>query len=153
MKNENLDFERDYLVKDFTPQIRLLHHMINNILFPKVCRLDFVGQRDLNIMYNILAEKPPNLSNMIMYYMMDQKNRKSGSLPYGMLLTELFENVEIDLSNEASQKLNHGDTQNEKSLKRMGFIKVKGIWLHKDKHASTSKPDEEPNEECILSYP
>ena len=33
----------------------------------------------------------------------------------------------------------------------MGFIKVKEIWLHKDKHASTSKPNEELNEECIPS--
>ena len=43
IKNENLDFERDYLVKEFTSQIRLLHHMINMIFFPKVGRLDFVG--------------------------------------------------------------------------------------------------------------
>ena len=113
--------------------------------------MNFVGQRDLNIIYHILLEKRTDLSRMIMSYMMDQKNRKPSSLSYGMLLTELFENVEIDLSNEASRKLNHSNTYNEKSLKRMGFIKVKEIWLHKDKHASTSKPDEESNEECIPS--
>ena len=44
LKNENLDFERDYLVRDYTSQIRLLHHIVNKIFFPKVGRLDFVGQ-------------------------------------------------------------------------------------------------------------
>ena len=68
-----------------------------------------------------------------------------------MLLTELFENVEIDLSNKVFQKLIHSDTYNEKSMKRMGFIKVEDIWLHKVIHASTSKPKEEPNEKWIPS--
>ena len=103
MDNENLDFKRDYLVGDFAPQIRLLHHIVNKIFFSKVGRMDFVGIRDLNIMYHILLEKPTDLSKMIMSYMLDQKNRKSSSLPYGMLLTELFENTKIDLSNEVSQ--------------------------------------------------
>ena len=64
--------------------------------------------------------------------MIDQKNRKSGSLPYGMLLIVLFENAEIDLTNEVSQNLIHSDTYNEKSLRRMGFIKVEGTWLYKE---------------------
>ena len=68
-----------------------------------------------------------------------------------MLLTELFENAEIDLSNDVSQKLIHSDTYNEKNLKRMRFIKVEGIWLHKDIHASTSKSKEESNEKWISS--
>ena len=33
MNNENLDFEKDYLVGDLTPQIRLLHHIVNKIFF------------------------------------------------------------------------------------------------------------------------
>ena len=127
MDNENLDFERDYLVEDFTPQIRPLHHIANKIFFLKVGRMDFVGQWDLNIMYHILLEKPTDLSRMIMSYMMDQKNRKSDSLPYIMLLIELFENAEIDLSIEVSQKLIHSDIYSEKSLKRMGFIKIEGL--------------------------
>ena len=44
MKNENLDFEKDYLFRDFTPQMRLLHHVVNKIFFLKVGRFDFVGQ-------------------------------------------------------------------------------------------------------------
>ena len=44
MDNENLNFERDYLVGDFTPQVRLLHHIVNKIFFLKVDRMDFVSQ-------------------------------------------------------------------------------------------------------------
>ena len=39
----------------------------------------------------------------------------------------------------------------EKSLKRMGFIEIEGIWVHKDIHANTSKPKEESNEKWISS--
>ena len=42
--NENLDFERDYFVRDFTPKTRPLHHIINKIFFPKFTRIDFVSQ-------------------------------------------------------------------------------------------------------------
>ena len=44
MKNKHLDFERDYHVRDFTPQIWLLHHIVNKIFFLKVDRFYFVGQ-------------------------------------------------------------------------------------------------------------
>ena len=47
-----------------------------------------------------MMEKSTNLSRMIMFHMVDQLKRKSDSLPYGMLLTILFENAEIELSNE-----------------------------------------------------
>ena len=44
MKNENLDFEKDYLVRDFTLQMRLIHHIVNKTFFSKVDRFDFVSQ-------------------------------------------------------------------------------------------------------------
>ena len=34
----------------------------------------------------------------------------------------------------------------------MRFIKSKGIWVHKDIHADTSKLEEESNERWIPSY-
>ena len=124
LDNENVDNEKNYFIKDLTPQIRLLHHIINKIFFPKIGRLDFVAQQDLYIMYHIMMEKPINLSGMIMSHMVDQLKRKSGSLPYGMLLTILFENTEIEVSNEVSQELLHSVTYNKKSLRRMGYVKV-----------------------------
>ena len=93
-------------------------------------------------------ETPTNLSRMIMSYMVDQMNRKSGSLSYGMLLTILFENAGIDLTNEASQNLIHSNTYNDKSLRRMGFINVKDIWLYKEsKYGTLRIIEEEPNED------
>ena len=84
------------------------------------------------IMYHILIKKSINLFGMIMSHMVDQMNRKSGSLPYGMLLTVLFENAKIDLTNEVSQNLIHSNTYNDKILRRMGFIKVEDIWIHRE---------------------
>ena len=97
--------------------MRLLHHIANKIFFSKIGRLDFVGQWDLCIMYHIIIEKPIDLSRMIISYMMDQLKRKSGCLPYGMLLIELLESAYIEVSNEVSQELLHSDTDNKNSLK------------------------------------
>ena len=97
-------------------------------------------------------EKPINLSRMIMSHMVDQMKRKSGSLSYGMVLTILFENTEIDLSNEISQKLLHSDTYNKKSLRRMGYIKVEDQWICRESQIGTLNiTKEEPKEEWIPS--
>ena len=42
--NENVNTKKDYFIRDLTSQIRLLHHIINKIFFPKISRLDFVAQ-------------------------------------------------------------------------------------------------------------
>ena len=97
-----------------------------------------------------MMETPTNLCGMIITHIVDQRNRKSGSLSYGMLLTILFENVGIDLTNEASQNMIHSDTYNDKSLRRMGFIKVDDMWLHKESKSGTSRTTiEEPHEEWM----
>ena len=43
MDNENVNTEKDYFIRDFTPQMRLLHHIVNKIFFLKVGGFDFVG--------------------------------------------------------------------------------------------------------------
>ena len=35
MENENIDTEKDYFIRYFTPQMRLLHHIVNKIFFFK----------------------------------------------------------------------------------------------------------------------
>ena len=132
MDDENIKTEKDYFIKDFTPQMRLLHHIVNKIFFLKIGRFDIVNQRDLYIMYHIMMEKSTNFSKMIISHMVDQMNRKSGSLSYGMLLTVLFENAEIDFTNEVSQRLIHNDTYNKKSLRRMRFVKIEDLWIHRE---------------------
>ena len=79
-----------------------------------------------------MMEKPINLLAMIISHMVDQMNRNLGSLSYGMLLTILFENAEIDLSNKISQKLLHSDTYNKKSWRRMGFVKIEDMWIYRE---------------------
>ena len=97
-------------------------------------------------------EKPINLLGMIMSHMVDQMNRKSGSLSYGMFLTILFENAEIDFTNKFSQRLIHSDTYNKKSLRRMKFVKVENKWIHRESQTRTSNiTKEELKEEWIPS--
>ena len=105
MNNEDIDIDKDYFIRYFSPQMRLLHHIVNKIFFPKIDRFDFVTQRDIYIMYHILLKKLTNLFEMIMSHMVDQMNRESGLLSCGMLLTIQFENAKIDLINEVFQSL------------------------------------------------
>ena len=68
------------------------------------------------------------------------------------LFSYSVENTEIDLKNEVSQNSIYSDTYNEKSPRRMRFVKVEDIWLHKELQASTPRPTEEkPNVEWIPS--
>ena len=67
-----------------------------------------------------------------------------------MVLTFLFENAEIDLSNKISQKLLHSDTYNKKGLRRMGYVKVEDQWICRESQIGTSNiTKEEPKEDWI----
>ena len=82
---------------------------------------------------------------MIMSHMVDQMKRKTGSLPYGMLLPKIFEDAQIDISNEASQNFIYSDTYNKNSLRRMGSVKVEKQWICRESQVGISK--DEPREE------
>ena len=66
MDNENVQTEKDNFSRDFTPQMRLLHYIVNKICFSNIGRLNFVTQRDLYMMYHVIMKKPTNLSGTIM---------------------------------------------------------------------------------------
>ena len=147
LDNKNMEIEKNYFSRDLTPEMRLLHHIANKIFFLKIGRLDFVGQRDLCIMYYIIMEKPTNLSGMIMSHMMDQLKKKLGSLPNEMLLTELFEDAATDGSNEVSQILLHYDTYNKNCLRRMKYVKIKDQWICRESKSGASSFTKEERKE------
>ena len=52
-------------------------------------------------------------------------------LPYGMVFTLLFQDANIDLTEEDEKALHHTNTYSAKSLQRMGYHFSDGSWKKK----------------------
>lgn len=124
---------QDVFANQLPPEMRLLHHIINRILFPKIGQFDYVFEQDILVMYHISEVIPLNLSGLMIRYMDELGNRKRASLPYDMVLTLLFLEHGINLEGKTSKGLLHTDTYNDRSLHRMGFIKVEVNGYTKEK--------------------
>ena len=55
-----------------------------------------------------------------------------------MLLSEFFENVGLEVSNEVTQILLNSDTYDKNSLKRMGYVKIENHWICRESKIDTS---------------
>ena len=47
-----------------TTKMRLLHHIVSRIFFPKMERFDWVTAKDVVVMYYLIQERPMNLPYM-----------------------------------------------------------------------------------------
>ncbi|XP_038972044.1 uncharacterized protein LOC120104630 [Phoenix dactylifera] len=122
---------------------RLLHHIVSRILFSKTGRFDFVSERDILVIFHILNGSPLSLPHLIIRHMVESASRARASLPYGMLLTLVFEEFGVNTEGEPSTTLGHWDTYNDRSLHRMGFRKKDGQWIRKDEGKSSACHREE----------
>ena len=61
--------------------------------------------------------------------------RAKPALPYGIFLTMVFQDFGANLKGEQSKMLQHYDTYNEKSLKRVKYKKIDG---HVEKYVPKS---------------
>ena len=103
-------------------EMRLLHNIIERILFPKVGRFDFIFERDLILMHSIIEGIPINLPQMIVSYICAVASKAHSSLPYRMLLTLIFRRFRVVILDEKPKKLLiHTDEYNARTLQRMGF--------------------------------
>ena len=125
-------------------EIRLLHHIISRIIFPKTGRFDWVTERDVSLMYFLINGIKVNLPCMMLLQISEVLNKSKGCMPYGMFFTLVFTEFGINLNGEASKKLQHTDYYNSKSLHRMGFVKAAGRWVKKT--SGIQIMEEEPQE-------
>ena len=76
--------------KDLSVEMRLLHHMIFMIFFPREGRYDLMTGRDICLMHYVVFESPLNLPFRMIDAMREALNRYKDRLPYGMALTVIF---------------------------------------------------------------
>ena len=96
-------------------------------------------------MRHILEQKSINLPRMIMNYMWEATTKKHLSLPYGMVLTQLFKEFRVpNHEDDPKRALRHTDVYNLATLKRMGFHKVNNEWTRKFKQIEKVQHVEKP---------
>ena len=76
--------------------------------------------------------------------MQEIKMRAKPALPYCMFLTMMFHDFGVGVVGELCKILQHYDIYNEKSMKRMGFLKIEGQWVREG--------EEEKVEVCRSPY-
>lgn len=113
-------------------ELRLLHNICSRLLFPKTGRFEYVSERNIIVMDSVITGRPINLPGMMIWYMAESANKKRATLPYGMILTRVFQSQGvIILDNELKKSLRHTYYYNKATLHRMGFLKIRGSWIRK----------------------
>ena len=88
-----------------SPEMRLLHSIVTHILFLKINRFDFLFERDIIIMHCILVVYPFNLPKLMISYMIEGSTKKNACLPYDMILTLIFKEFGVPISDEEPKRL------------------------------------------------
>ncbi|KAF2305864.1 hypothetical protein GH714_008490 [Hevea brasiliensis] len=115
-------------------EMRLLHHMVVHIILPRKRNFNHVSSMDLLIVWHILQGKPFNLPFALLSHMIACSEKKNSYLPYGMILTSIFNNFKVSLEEEAGVELKGLDIYNEVTLHKMGYVKgERGWFLKQDK--------------------
>ena len=80
-------------------------------------------------MHCILEEHPLNLPKLMISHMIEGSTKRNACLPYGMVLTLLFQEFKVSIpEDEPKRLLRHTDVYSTQSLNRMEFQKINGEW-------------------------
>ncbi|KAL2533129.1 Uncharacterized protein Adt_06480 [Abeliophyllum distichum] len=113
---------------------RVLHNIIAHIIVPRKGHRDEVNHYDVFLLDSILLGRKLDF----LYIMIQHMNSVlSGTwpkaLPYGMILTKVFEHFDVSVLNTIALVPKATDTINTLTLKRMKIFKENGQWVAKSK--------------------
>uniref|UniRef100_A0A803NGQ9 Putative plant transposon protein domain-containing protein n=1 Tax=Cannabis sativa TaxID=3483 RepID=A0A803NGQ9_CANSA len=122
--------------KDLTIQAKVIHHFLTFNIVPRGGNRCTLTQFDLYLLDNIFKGCFINLGALIINHMkhaIKTYKKQVITLPYGMLLTKIFQyfNVHLESENDV-YKPTLNDTYNHVSLNRMGFHVQNGVWISKN---------------------
>ena len=112
---------------------RVLHHMICSILLPQGGHRDEVSYLEAFIVDSILTERLIHVGYLMIMHMISYCESTTRVLPCDRFLTQVFKDVEVDLSRETDfEAPTSYDTYDEQSLGRMKFEKaLDGSWIRR----------------------
>ncbi|PON35970.1 hypothetical protein PanWU01x14_332180, partial [Parasponia andersonii] len=91
----------NYTANHLNVHSRLLHHYITYNILPRIGHREIIHTLDIFLINSILMGKAINLGYILMTQMREAGSKKTGCLPYGMVLTRIFDHFEISLHDKS----------------------------------------------------
>ncbi|KAL2533109.1 Uncharacterized protein Adt_06460 [Abeliophyllum distichum] len=113
---------------------RVLHNIIAHIIVPRKGHLDEVNHYDVFLLNSILRGRKLDFSYIMMQHMSCVlSGTRPKALPYGMILTKIFQHFDVSFRDSVAILPKAIDTINILALKRMKIFKENGQWVAKSK--------------------
>ncbi|GAV57217.1 hypothetical protein CFOL_v3_00755, partial [Cephalotus follicularis] len=109
---------------------RLLHHLIVHQILPTGGGYAKLSRMQVFLMWCILSKIEFCFPLLMLKTMVRAFSQKKSVLPFGSILTKVFQHFQIRLEGEITTKLKKEDTYNKSTLNRMGWKKREGIWTY-----------------------
>ncbi|GAV91898.1 hypothetical protein CFOL_v3_35283 [Cephalotus follicularis] len=109
---------------------RLLHHLIVHEILPTGGGYAKLSRMQVFLMWCILPKIEFCFPLLMLKTMVRAFSQKKSVLPFGSILTKVFQHFHIRLEGEVATKLKKEDTYNKSTLNRMGWKKHEGIWTY-----------------------
>ncbi|GAV89148.1 hypothetical protein CFOL_v3_32567 [Cephalotus follicularis] len=102
---------------------RLLHHLIVRQLLPTDGGYAKLSRMQAFLMWYILSKIEFCFPILMLKTMVRAFTQKKSVLPFGSILTKIFQHHQVWLEGEVATKLKKKDTYNKSTLNRMGWKK------------------------------
>ncbi|KAL2524804.1 Uncharacterized protein Adt_09858 [Abeliophyllum distichum] len=113
---------------------RVLHNIITNIIVPRKGHLDEVNHYDVFLLDSFLIGRKLDFSYIMLQHMNSVlSSTRPKALPYGMILTKVFQHFEVSFRDLVVLLAKATDTINTLTLKRMKIFKEDGQWVAKSR--------------------
>ncbi|GAV79849.1 hypothetical protein CFOL_v3_23312 [Cephalotus follicularis] len=109
---------------------RLLHHLIVHQILPTGGGYAKLSRMQVFLMWCILSKIEFYFPLLMHKTMVRAFSQQKSVLPFGSILTKVFQHCHIRLEGEITTKLKKEDTYNKSTLNRMGWKKQEGIWTY-----------------------
>ncbi|KAL2462067.1 Uncharacterized protein Adt_45487 [Abeliophyllum distichum] len=113
---------------------RVLHNIISHIIVPRKGHLDEVNHFDVFLLDSMLVGRKLDFSYIMLHHMNTvHRGHRPMALPYGMILTKIFQHHQISFRDEVVFSAKPTDTIDIRTLRRMKIIKQNGQWVAQSK--------------------
>ncbi|GAV91881.1 hypothetical protein CFOL_v3_35266 [Cephalotus follicularis] len=126
---------------------RLFHHLIVHQLLPTGGGYAKLSRMQAFLMWCILSKIEFCFPLLMLKTMVRAFTQNKSVLPFGSILTKIFQHHQVRLEGEVATKLNKEDTYNKSTLNRMGWKKQEGVWTYCPKIDQGQRIEREDQEE------
>ncbi|GAV75994.1 hypothetical protein CFOL_v3_19469, partial [Cephalotus follicularis] len=126
---------------------RLFHHLIVHQFLPTDGGYAKLSWMQAFLMWCILSKIEFCFPLLMLKTMVRAFTQKKFVLPFGSMLTKIFQHNQVRLEGEVATKLKKEDTYNKSTMNRMGWKKQGGIWTYCPKVDQVQRIEREEQEE------